>query len=114
MESKHRERICGAYNSGRQEPPFPNTLEGLKTRLPYLRKLVRKQLPENLDLEILDLGCGYGALIHVAKQEGYRNVSGIDASPEQVAAAKELGIDGVEQGDVMDALGVLEGLPKHQ
>ena len=104
MESKHRERIYGAYISGRQKPLSPSTLEGLKPRLPYLRKLVRKHFPDNLDSVILDLGCGHGALIYVARQAGYRNMKGVDASPEQVAAAKILGIEGVEQGDVMEVL----------
>jgi cyclopropane fatty-acyl-phospholipid synthase-like methyltransferase len=35
---------------------------------------------------------------------GYSNVRGVDGSPEQVAAARRLGINGVEQGDVMETL----------
>jgi cyclopropane fatty-acyl-phospholipid synthase-like methyltransferase len=54
--------------------------------------------------KILDLGCGHGALIHVARQMGYKNVDGVDGSPEQVAAAQRLGIRGVEEGDLMQVL----------
>jgi len=52
----------------------------------------------------MELGCGHGALIHFAQQEGYHNIKGMDGSPEQVAAAEALAIQGVEQGDVMEAL----------
>jgi 2-polyprenyl-3-methyl-5-hydroxy-6-metoxy-1,4-benzoquinol methylase len=104
MESNYRIRICNTYVSGRQETLAPATLEGLKSRVPSLRKLVRHHFPPDLNASILDLGCGHGALIHVARQEGYRNIRGVDGSPEQVAAAKDLGIEGVEQSDVMEAL----------
>ncbi len=49
-------------------------------------------------------------MIHVARQMGFRNMHGVDGSPEQVETARRLGIDGVEQGDVMDTLfNVVEG-----
>jgi SAM-dependent methyltransferase len=35
---------------------------------------------------------------------GYRNLRGVDGSAEQVAAARRLSIDGVEEGDVMETL----------
>lgn len=102
--NNYRTRIYGAYVSGRQESLAPATLEGLKPRVPSLRKLVRRHFPAELNVPILDLGCGHGALIHVARQAGYSNIRGVDGSPEQVAAAKVLGIEGVEQSDVMEAL----------
>jgi 2-polyprenyl-3-methyl-5-hydroxy-6-metoxy-1,4-benzoquinol methylase len=37
-------------------------------------------------------------------EAGYKNARGIDASPEQVSAARHLGIRGVEHGDVMSIL----------
>jgi len=37
-------------------------------------------------------------------EAGYTNARGIDASPEQVSAARDLGIRGVEHGDVMSVL----------
>jgi len=69
-----------------------------------LKKLVREHFPPDVNATILELGCGHGALIHVARQMGYRNLHGVDVSSEQVAAAKRLGIEGVEQDDVMEAL----------
>ena len=57
-----------------------------------------------MNATILELGCGHGALIHIARQMGFRNFNGVDGSPEQVAVARRLGIDGVVQGDVLKAL----------
>ena len=104
MKTDWRTRIYNSYVTGRQQELAPDSLTGLKPRLPMLQKLVRRHLPPDKNAHILELGCGHGALIHVARQMGYRNVSGIDGSPEQVAAARRLKIEGVEQGDVMETL----------
>ena len=104
MVAEYRTRIYNAYVNARQEALAPETLVGLRPRLPMLQKLVRQHFPPDLNTAVLDLGCGHGALIHVARQMGYRNLHGVDGSPEQVAAARRLGIDGVAQGDVMGTL----------
>lgn len=102
--SRYRERIYGDYVEARSESLAPPTLDGLRPRLPYLRQMVRRHFPPQRDAAILELGCGHGALLHVLAQMGYRNARGVDVSPEQVAAARRLGIAGVEQSDLMDAL----------
>jgi 2-polyprenyl-3-methyl-5-hydroxy-6-metoxy-1,4-benzoquinol methylase len=104
MQNSYRTRIYNAYLTGRQNALAPTTLEGLKPRLPYLKKLVQRHFPPDRKASILDLGCGYGALVHVAKQVGYSNIRGVDESPEQIAAAKALGIDDIQLVNVMDAL----------
>ena len=81
--------------------------EGLERRRPYLDKLVRDHFPADRNAAILDLGCGHGAILWAARRAGYTNARGIDASPEQVAAAKRLGIDGVEQQDLREGLAAL-------
>jgi 2-polyprenyl-3-methyl-5-hydroxy-6-metoxy-1,4-benzoquinol methylase len=104
MENSYRARIYNAYATGRQEALAPATLEELKPRLPFLKKLVRRHFPPDFNASILDLGCGHGALIYVARQIGYRHVRGVDGSPEQVAAAKALGIGDVKHADAMEVL----------
>jgi 2-polyprenyl-3-methyl-5-hydroxy-6-metoxy-1,4-benzoquinol methylase len=101
---RYRELIYLRYFSARDEPFEPDSLVDLRSRLPYLRKLVRRHFPANLNAAILDLGCGYGALLHVLHKEGYTNTRGVDGSSEQVAAARRLGIAGVEQDDVVSTL----------
>lgn len=53
---------------------------------------------------MLDLGCGHGAVIYFARELGYTNMRGVDGSKEQIAAAHRLGIPGVKQQDLMEAI----------
>jgi SAM-dependent methyltransferase len=100
----YRARIYGSYVTARDQPLAPETVEGLKSRLPYLYRLIQMHLPENRDAAILDLGCGHGALVYALESQGYQNVTGVDGSPEQVDAAHRLGIRGVRLGDAIKIL----------
>lgn len=104
MVTEYCTRIYKVYVHSRQQALAPEDIAGLKPRLPMLQKLVRKHFSPDFNASILDLGCGHGALIHVARQMGYRDIHGVDNSPEQVTAAQQLGIDGVLEGDVMEVL----------
>jgi SAM-dependent methyltransferase len=103
-QPKYRERIYRHYVDAAMQSLAPATLAGLAPRRPYLERLVRRHFPAAKDAAVLDLGCGHGALIHVAREMGYADLLGIDNSPAQVAAAKRLGIQGVHQGDLLEAL----------
>lgn len=104
MHHLYRERIYTKYVNARDEVLAPSTIEGLAPRAPYLRRLIRRHFPSDRTAVVIDLGCGHGAIVHFAREAGYSNIRGVDGSPEQVAAARQLGIDGVEAGDVMDTL----------
>jgi len=41
-------------------------------------------LPTNFDARILDVGCGMGQFLHYLKSKGYRDLMGVEISPEQV------------------------------
>lgn len=97
---EYRERIYGSYVHARHESLAPDTADGFRPRAPYLRKLIRDHFPEDKNARIVELGSGHGALLYFAREAGYRNIVGIDRSPEQVAAAARLGIS-VEHGDLM-------------
>lgn len=99
-----RSRIYNNYVEAREQPLAPRTLAELAPRAPFLRRLVRQHFPADRNAAILDLGCGHGALIHFARELGYLNLRGIDGSPEQVAVARQLGIEGVEEHDLRSAL----------
>lgn len=103
----YRERIYGRYVEAACAEVAPATIEGLAPRLPYLRRLVREHFPQRTDAAILDLGCGHGALIHVARALGYTNIGGVDGSPSQVEASRRLGIEGVRYGDMFEVLRAL-------
>ena len=96
----YRERIYGRYVEAAGEAVAPATLAGLNPRRPHLERLVLRHFPQARNAAILDLGCGHGALIHVARALGYENIGGVDGSKSQVAAANRLGIEGVAEGDL--------------
>ena len=78
--------------------------DGRAGRRAALERLVRDHFPPAKDATILDLGCGHGALVWAARNLGYTEIQGVDASPEQVEAARELAIAGVRQGDLRQTL----------
>ena len=86
----------------------PESLSSLEGRRPYFQRLIRRYFPKDVNAAIWDLGCGHGALIHFARLAGYKNVRGVDASVEQVQTAAKLGIDGVELGNIFEALSAVD------
>jgi SAM-dependent methyltransferase len=98
----YRARLLARYVS--THASVAGARDGLARRRPYLERLVRAHVPASRDADILDLGCGHGALVWAARNLGYVRARGIDASPEQVAAAQALGIAGIELGDFRPVL----------
>ncbi len=105
---QYREIIYSAYLHSSVEPDLQSLIEAQRRRMFYLKRLARRYFPKNRSASIIDLGCGSGALISLAKQMGYTNIVGVDRSQEQVAAAQQLGITEVRQGDLFD---YARGLP---
>jgi 2-polyprenyl-3-methyl-5-hydroxy-6-metoxy-1,4-benzoquinol methylase len=104
MRDRYRTRIYSSYVENREQNLAPDDLDGLKPRAPYLRKLVNSHFPADKAAVIIELGCGHGALLHFAREAGYDNIRGVDGSSQQVAAARQLGIEGVERGDLVKTL----------
>jgi 2-polyprenyl-3-methyl-5-hydroxy-6-metoxy-1,4-benzoquinol methylase len=102
--TQYRTRLYENYVCRREHRIAPETMEGLASRAVTLRHIVRRYFPSDRSARVLDLGCGHGALLHFAREAGYENLVGVDASQEQVAAARCLGIDGVRHGDLLDTL----------
>jgi 2-polyprenyl-3-methyl-5-hydroxy-6-metoxy-1,4-benzoquinol methylase len=73
-------------------------------RTASLARTIRRHFPPDRGAEILDIACGSGALIFLARRLGYRNIRGVDISPEQIALAKRLGIVGVDLADGIEIL----------
>lgn len=63
-------------------------------------------LPKSKDAAILDIGCGFGKNIYTLVENDYKNLLGIDVSPEQVEYAHfELKLSSfVKQGDAINWL----------
>lgn len=104
-----RSRIYQHYVHARGESLAPATVAGFAPRASTLRRMIREHFPVDRLASILDLGCGHGALIYFLRQAGYRNVVGVDVSPEQAAEAAQLGIEGIREGDLLETLRNLPG-----
>ena len=73
-------------------------------RQPYIEEIIRRHIAVDKETPILDLGCGHGAFVYFLRLNGYRSVSGVDVSHEQVTYARELGISGIIEGDLQEFL----------
>lgn len=59
----------------------------------YYRANFLPHLPSARDARILVISCGPGYLIKLLKDQGYRQVTGIDSDPEKIALATRHGLD---------------------
>jgi len=67
-----------------------NDIEGVtKESLNYFNQNLLKFFPEDKDIKILEIGCGFGRYLSFLKNKGYKNLTGIDISKEQIEAAKK-------------------------
>ncbi len=98
----YREQLYASYRSTHFDSVAP---EGPPTTA--VRQVLR-HLPDDNSARILELGSGSGALLRAMRDAGFASVSGVDVSEEQVAKAREGGIE-VDQGDLTEHL---EGLPE--
>nr|WP_246729024.1 class I SAM-dependent methyltransferase [Methylosinus sp. RM1] len=72
-------------------------------RKAQIRHLLSRHLTIGRRLRLLDLGCGDGALLRVARDLGVENLEGVDLSPEMVAKARAVGFS-VELEDALTFL----------
>lgn len=99
----YRQRLYQSYvRLGDAEMEAPRF--SIDAQRPALERLIRDHFPPDRDGAILDLGCGQGTLIYIARALGYRNLTGVDLSPVAVSRAKALGIEGVSEGELMATL----------
>jgi 2-polyprenyl-3-methyl-5-hydroxy-6-metoxy-1,4-benzoquinol methylase len=94
-----RRRLYDAW----YDPDRP--LEGLSPSVrAYYDQHFGPHLPGDRDANILDVGCGSGRFVLYLRGRGYTNVSGVDASPGQVAVAHRLGLRTVALGTAAEHL----------
>lgn len=98
MESETRSRLYEAYSSG-----HAGIVDRHSEALAFNRDIA-PHLPTNDRAQIIDLGCGQGALVEQLLLHGYSKSFGIDVSPEQVALAHQAGVLSVRLGDYREVL----------
>lgn len=69
----------------------------------YFNKNYSKFIPNNKNINILDIGCGMGHFIHYLQKKGYPNHLGVDMSEENIKFCKTKGFH-VEHVDIFDFL----------
>lgn len=99
-----RKRIYRNYVHAESESTVPVSVDGFAPRASSLRSMIEKYLPADRRVSVLDLGCGHGAVVYFLRRMGYCNVTGIDVSPAQVAEAARLGIEGIQEGELLETL----------
>src|SRR3989344_2070945 len=71
------------------------------------KKILKKILPSDKKLAILDFACGTGRISSYLEELGYQNISGIDVSDSMLQEAKKkLKVTQLIKADVNDLLGV--------
>lgn len=90
----YRRRIYDQYVSAFKQKPSDADLTAAfahhARRLDYLLLPVVNALSR--DAKILEVACGQGTFLFWARQQGFRHVRGFDASAQQVAVARGLGL----------------------
>lgn len=100
----YRAVVRDTYLSSQGEAEPATVKAHIVVRASHCWRIIQDYFPVNRDARILELGCGYGALLHYAAAAGYRDMRGVDNSPEQVAAARRFGVDSVVEGDCIEFL----------
>lgn len=99
-----RQEMYNSYVSGFKRE---NLVENEKTIAHFAKWADYHYLPHFDGLPkhaaILDLGCGSGRMIYYLGSRGFTNVAGVDASAEQIAIARDRGLN-AEVGDIFTYL----------
>ncbi len=66
-------------------------------------------LPQDKDIKVLDIGCGWGHFLYFLKERGYKNLEGIDVGGEQVLTCKGLGLNAIHVDDTVQFLSTRAG-----
>ena len=89
MNQVWKKRLYETYvSSGQASELHKYSTQLLAQRKPHFQMLIKRHVPANKNSNILDLGCGYGALLYFLSEAGYQNLHGVDASAEQLALAR--------------------------
>jgi 2-polyprenyl-3-methyl-5-hydroxy-6-metoxy-1,4-benzoquinol methylase len=104
MPKNYKDKIYDNYVSLHTDPHGWAAKEDHKKSWPYYeRKYVPLFSSLNKNASILEVACGPGLFLEFLLSQGYKNLMGIDLSPEQVKIARKY-VDNVVEGDVFEFL----------
>ncbi len=103
--SEYRTRIYSSYYSAHMKTLYGDvSIEDIKRQFDSWEYYYGHCLPDDKEVEIIEIGCGNGGFVYWLNEKGYKNVRGIDVSPEQVEVANKLGIKNVFRADLREIL----------
>ena len=73
---------------------------GPRVTVDLLLATLTKRGAVDINLEIVDVGCGTGLVGRLLHEAGFRQIDGLDLSPAMVSEAEKLGVYRLLQGDV--------------
>jgi 2-polyprenyl-3-methyl-5-hydroxy-6-metoxy-1,4-benzoquinol methylase len=92
------------YSTHARERYGPITIRKIEKEFSTWDAYFGKFLPREKNAPILDLGCGSGGFVYWLTQRGYKNVTGVDISKDQVSTAHVLNIKNIVQADAAEFL----------
>lgn len=103
MKSTYRDRLYANYGHDFQDSrEVFDHQDALRWGKAQAHRL-QMWLPESREASILDLACGAGKLLCFFKNKGYKKLTGMDISPDQVALARQV-IPDIIQGNILEHL----------
>ncbi len=99
-----RERLYSNYYSTQVNVGSADAEKLARTNLPWARRLIRRTIPADRGIRLVDLGCGYGRLLFALKSMGYTNCMGVDGSESQLSVGRQLGLECLFLDDVQTFL----------
>ena len=103
MTKDYRKKIYQNYASGFQNLSLQFDEKAAKRWSKTYEHYLKAWLPMNKDSKVLEIGCGGGKLLYFFKARGYKNLKGLDTSPEQVKISRQV-IPNVVEADVLKFL----------
>lgn len=99
----YRDRLYARYGKNFQDAQEQFDPDASRRWGRARRHYLRGWLPVNKKARIVDLACGDGKLLHFLVEQGYRQVEGVDTSPDQVALSRQV-TPNITHGDAIKFL----------
>lgn len=100
LSNNYRLRLYSNYYSIQANTAATEPATLAHINLPWAKRLIRRTIPSDRSIKLLDLGCGYGRLLFGLKSMGYVNCTGVDGSESQLAVARQLGLESLILSDI--------------
>jgi SAM-dependent methyltransferase len=102
--TSYRLRFYSRYAELKQRTDIAQVRRDLALTKPYLARVIAKFFPADRNCNIVDLGCGSGALLLFLQEAGYLNTTGVETSPDQADLARQLGVRAIMLGNLVSFL----------